>query len=705
MTPPPFLLLGSTVLFWGWQSRLLLFAVPMAILLEGARWIKWRWALSDKDFNRTTDLTSLSLVIAVLYLVNQQSVHGLMTLLNWLPMLLFLLVTAQIYSTHGSIKLSSLLLSLRHYEAKGNGIFPSQRVDVSYPYMMICLLSASVGYNSWFFVGGCLLVAYGLWATRPQRYSALIFMLLLVMAGTLGYIGHRSLFYLQIQVERIMLDWFEEMLRTNRDPYRQNTAIGDIGRLKQSDRIILRVDTPYPILLREASYNIYFKTSWRAKQSYFTEVFPDSRDMSSWTFTPKSLLIPSFQHGEPNLLENKKEKFPPAPFYQSGESPPFLKGVKEDLFFPTPLTYQQVGISTFLRQGKGMLALPHGTRQVSHLLVPTMQRNNFGAVKVENGPGLIEYTAHFAQNTPLDSPPINKNDLYIPPDEKEHIIELSNNLGLYQKNPQQTLNTLATFFNKNFEYSLNLTALASNKQTSLENFLQNKRTGHCEYFATTTVLLLRAAGIPSRYVVGYAVLEFSELENVYVVRQRHAHAWTLAYINGRWQEFDTTPIDWNSFEEERAAWWKPIYDLWAWLSYKFSKWRWYNNEKSNNWLLWLILPLSLILIWRLYLREKIARSQKQSAQKIKTSAVAGADSAFFQIVQQLNKIGYIRQPGETLMTWLKRIQTPLLSEVDMQTMLTMHQRYRFDPAGISTEEQSVLTVRVKAWLRLKMVNG
>ncbi|MDM8559856.1 transglutaminase-like domain-containing protein [Candidatus Parabeggiatoa sp. HSG14] len=664
MTHPPFLL-GCTILFWGWQSRLLPFAILMAVLLESARWIKWRWALSDKDFNRTTDLTSLSLVMAVLYLVNQQSVHGLMTLLNWLPMLLFLLVTAQIYSTHGSIKLSSLLLSLRHYEAKGSGISSSQRVDVSYPYMMICLLSASVGYHPWFFVGTCLLVTYGLWATRPQRYSILLFALFLMMGSVLGYVGHRTLFYLHIQVEKIMLDWFEEMLLANRDPYRQNTAIGDIGRLKQSERIILRVDAPYPILLREASYNIYFKTNWHAKQSSFTEIFPDNSDMSSWMFTPKSPLAHNFHNGE---LQ--------------------------------PNHFQKIDISAFLLQGKGILALPHGTYQVSHLLVPSLQHNDFGAVKIENGPGLIEYTAHFVQNTPLDTLPIQKNDLYIPPKEKDHLIELSNNLGLYQKKPKEVLNTLATFFNQNFQYSLNLTALASNRQTPLENFLQNKRAGHCEYFATATTLLLRTVGIPSRYTVGYAALEFSELENVYVVRQRHAHAWTLAYINGRWQEFDTTPIDWNSFEEERAAWWKPIYDLWAWFSYKFSKWRWYNSESSNDWLLWLILPLSLILIWQLYLREKVARSQKKSAQRIKISAITGTDSAFFQIVQQLNKIGYIRQQGETLMSWLKRIQALEISEADMQTMLTIHQRYRFDPVGINTEEQSVLTMHVEVWLRL-----
>ncbi|HDN28018.1 MAG TPA: hypothetical protein ENG03_13200 [Thioploca sp.] len=660
MTPPPFLL-GCTLLFWGWQSQLLPFAVPMAMILEGARWVGWRWALSDKDFNRVTDLTSLSLVMAAVYLFNRESVHGLMTLLNWLPMLLFLLIAAQTYSTHGSIKLSSLFLSLRYGKAKSATSHhrASQRISLTYPYMMMCLLSASANLAPWFFEGMCLLVIWGLWAARPQRYPAVVFGILLVIAGTLAYIGQLGLYRMQTQMEEIILSWFEEMFWADRDPYRQNTAIGDIGRLKLSDKILLRVDAPYPVLLREASYNLYFKTTWFAKKTQFTDIFPENTEI-------KIPLIP-----------------PNSPLEKQG-TPSFKKG--------------EISVSAYLSKGKGMLALPHGTYQISKLLVPTVQRNDFGAVKVENGPGLIEYTAHFGQNTPLDTPP-SKPDLSLPPNEKAYLIELSTKLNLQNQTPQQVLNTLTTFFKENFQYSLNLTAPTQKNITPLENFLTNRRAGHCEYFATATVLLLRTAGIPSRYASGYAAEEFSYLENVYVVRRRHAHAWALAYIDGRWMEFDTTPAAFWSLEEEMAAWWEPIYDLGSFLTYEFSKWRLRDSESSNDWLLWLILPLSLVLIWRLYSREKVARSQKPAARQANKRAVTGADSAFYQIVQQLNAAGYIRQPGETLTAWLKRIGSHQISTADMQTMLSLHQRYRFDPAGISVQEQAVLTAHVKTWLQ------
>src|SRR5207247_2054170 len=79
---------------------------------------------------------------------------------------------------------------------------------------------------------------------------------------------------------------------------------------------------------------------------------------------------------------------------------------------------------------------------------------------------------------------------------------------------------------------------------ALGEFLQTTRAGHCEYFASATVLLLRAAGVPARYAVGFSVQEWSRLERRWIVRARHAHSWALAYVDGAWREGDTTPPLW-----------------------------------------------------------------------------------------------------------------------------------------------------------------
>jgi protein-glutamine gamma-glutamyltransferase len=653
---PPLGLLSCTLLFWGWQSHLLPFAIPMAFILEGARWVNWRWALSNKDFNRVTDLTSFSFILATLYLVIQESLHGLTTLLNWLPILLFLLIAAQIYSTQGAIKMSSLFWSLRRFETKTGASHPysSLQINLSYPYLMICLLSASVGYHPWFFVGACLLIAYALWTIRPQRYSVRLWTGLLFITVTLAYIGQLGLYRLQIEVESIILNWFEQMLWADRDPYRQYTAIGDIGRLKQSQTIRLRVETDFPLLLREASYHLYFNSLWRNKNVPFTELFPNSTEISQ---------------RESLKWASHRFQFAPVNGHALGELD------------------SQISVSAYMPQGKRMLALPHGTYQISKLPVPSVLYNDFGAVKVENGPGLIKYTAHFNEkNTPLDSLP-SEYDLHLPGNEKKHLMALSTHLGLPQQGPLEVLKTLTSFFN-DFQYDLTLSTPKQGEITPLEHFLQHSRTGHCEYFASATVLLLRTAGIPSRYASGYAVEEYSDLEKVYIVRQRHAHAWALAYINEGWQIVDNTPIDWIRLEEEQAAWWKSIYDLGSFFAYLFYKWRWENRQTSNQWLLWLILPLGMILIWRLYTRQKINRSQKASVENRIQVEKVGGDSPFYHIVAQLNAAGYICQPGETLSIFLKRLPPSVLPENEKYTLLNLHQRYRFDPKGISSQEEA-----------------
>lgn len=79
-------------------------------------------------------------------------------------------------------------------------------------------------------------------------------------------------------------------------------------------------------------------------------------------------------------------------------------------------------------------------------------------------------------------------------------------------------------------------------QMPLERFLFDRREGHCEFFATAMVVMLRSQGIPARLVTGFLGGEPNALEGYYVVRQSNAHAWVEAWIPGvGWRLFDPTP--------------------------------------------------------------------------------------------------------------------------------------------------------------------
>lgn len=73
------------------------------------------------------------------------------------------------------------------------------------------------------------------------------------------------------------------------------------------------------------------------------------------------------------------------------------------------------------------------------------------------------------------------------------------------------------------------------------DFLFDRKSGHCEYFATAMTLVARAAGIPARAIMGYRVGEESPF-GYYVVRERNAHAWVEAWVPGLgWTTRDPTP--------------------------------------------------------------------------------------------------------------------------------------------------------------------
>ena len=86
-TPP--LLLGVTLIFWGWQTGLLIFALPMALIIEGSRWIQWRWDLSSKDIKNIAYfcLILIILVTFILIIINR-SIEFIYTLLQWLVFLI-----------------------------------------------------------------------------------------------------------------------------------------------------------------------------------------------------------------------------------------------------------------------------------------------------------------------------------------------------------------------------------------------------------------------------------------------------------------------------------------------------------------------------------------------------------------------------------------------------------------------------------------
>ncbi len=101
---------------------------------------------------------------------------------------------------------------------------------------------------------------------------------------------------------------------------------------------------------------------------------------------------------------------------------------------------------------------------------------------------------------------------------------------------------IQTYLTMHCRYSLDLTR-EPGRNGPLYDFLFEGKPGHCEYFASAMVILLRELGIPCRLAHGYSSGEWDEERKAFVVRQLDAHAWAEVYIKGRgWTPFDPTPV-------------------------------------------------------------------------------------------------------------------------------------------------------------------
>jgi hypothetical protein len=88
------------------------------------------------------------------------------------------------------------------------------------------------------------------------------------------------------------------------------------------------------------------------------------------------------------------------------------------------------------------------------------------------------------------------------------------------------------------------------KLDPVEDFLVNRKAGHCEYFASALALLLRSVDIRSRMVIGFKGGDWNDLTGTLIVRQKHAHSWVEAYVGRKGPEND--PV-WITLDPTPAA--------------------------------------------------------------------------------------------------------------------------------------------------------
>ncbi|WP_136798624.1 DUF4129 domain-containing transglutaminase family protein [Desulfosediminicola ganghwensis] len=641
-------LIAATALFWAVESNNLLIGFLLAALIAGSSVMPRRLHFSDNDFIRISDLTSvIFLLTAALILLNVDKVLFLKTLVIWQPLILAPVLLAQLYTGRQQIVIGT---GLGGGKKKG---YKHEPLDFRHFYLGGCLFAAAMANSRgiYFYPFAGALSFWLLLVNRSRAFSVVSFSAIFVCALSLGYLGMKGAedlhHYLRQKARMYMQDYFAAKFT---DPYQSHLSYGNIGRLKGSSKIVMWVDSPdiKLKLLKQATYETYGKQAWHSSNQ--------------------------FEHLMPRGIFWHLMAAP----YDSGKL---------------------ATIEFYLPKEKGLLPYPYGSYKMRAPDIYEAEQKRDGTTRILDAPPLVTYEIFYDQKISRKSDEMLQKHLLVSGEQKELLESIASEFALEGASVSDRLEQVRTFLATGFTYSLDVERQSwqTFAKDPLETFLLKTKSGHCELYATAATLLLRQLGVPSRYVTGFAISEKERFGERYVVRERHAHAWSEALVGNRWVVVDTTPADWLGLELENRSSFEWLGDLWALLKLKYDQFRIHSEFDYRYTLSAIIVFLSLILIYRIYRRINV-RKVSQGAVIVRKE-FPSQPTPLAKIEQTLAKSGLPRKSGEPFLSWAHRIDAIGNDELSgLREIFRLHLKMRFDPGGVNAAELAQFEDLVERWL-------
>lgn len=298
--------------------------------------------------------------------------------------------------------------------------------------------------------------------------------------------------------------------------FSDSVTLGDVGRLQQSDQLVMRVrvEDTQPETIR--------KLRWRG-------VALDFFNGRGWQKTTGEL-------GEFKRPTNERG------FFQLGTTEDlqrlttqtfYIEPIDTPVLFAAPRVVALQGAIPYVRQdAEGALTTrPHYQERISYKAYSDTEEPDEESLR-QTALGLARfYPANIARYLQLP----NKIDPRISRLAEMWITRSD------ADNQYTAARAIEARLQNDFGYTLDLKAKGADP---LADFLFNVREGHCEYFSTAMAVMLRTQGIPARVVNGFQRGEYNNAAGVYTVTQREAHSWVEVYFQetNAWVTFDPTPI-------------------------------------------------------------------------------------------------------------------------------------------------------------------
>lgn len=154
----------------------------------------------------------------------------------------------------------------------------------------------------------------------------------------------------------------------------------------------------------------------------------------------------------------------------------------------------------------------------------------------------------------LDTPAYDEyvQEIYtqLPESTKEKMLEIAQEYGLDQIPLFHIPAKVKDFISEIGYYSLNTEKMPDGKDFPVW-FINEAESGYCAHYATAATVILRALGIPARYVTGYFV--YADSNKWTQVTSDNAHAWVEYYdITRGWVALEATPSSFEPISSNRV---------------------------------------------------------------------------------------------------------------------------------------------------------
>jgi hypothetical protein len=291
--------------------------------------------------------------------------------------------------------------------------------------------------------------------------------------------------------------------------------------------------------------------------------------------------------------------------------------------------------------------------------------------------------------------------LDVPRDLDPRIGQLAGTIFAGCNTTSEKIEAVIRHFRTNYTYLLGLDAPSD--RDKLTYFLLEASSGYCEYFASGAAILLRLAGVPTRYITGFLVTHKNPSTETWVARNMDAHAWVEAWDQQRnqWVIVEATVgqgLAAMSIDEQAAGTGGPAgalfgqlmralyeYGLFGVLGWLF---------KSYGFSAGLILMtffIGVALLVKLSRRRVKKIQSRQQTMVLRNPSLIGLHRMLARMDRKLKSAGLRRGLGETLHTFSGRLRLReagdgLWTRVSDWYIEYAHLRYRRNINAVDMEQ-------------------